>query len=103
MRFSIQASRAGPDGRSPAALAAVVPRDAAVAMVHLVMTVALVLCIIIAATALSIGGAFAQSPSRVSDPDAGLVMMLMIGAIAVMCALSAIAVRFTGRTRHHAK
>lgn len=74
-------------------------RPASPALLHLLMTVGLILSIVVAATAVSIGAAGAQSMRNVSQPDTGLVLTLMLLAIGVMGALSALAVRLAGRSR----
>jgi hypothetical protein len=70
------------------------------ARVQLVMTGALVACIAVAATAVSMGFARAQGVAGIAEPDTGLVVALMVAAIGIMGALSAVAVRFAGRQRH---
>jgi hypothetical protein len=63
------------------------------------MTAVLVLSIVVVATAVSIGAARAQEAPGTTYPDAGLVLALMLVAVGIMGALSAIAVRFAGRPR----
>jgi hypothetical protein len=67
--------------------------------IALMMSVALVISIVIVATAVSIGFASAQTLSAMSEPDTGLVLALLACAIGVMGVLSALAVRFAGRPR----
>lgn len=78
---------------------AVEAREAMPAILQLLMTAALILSIVIAATAVSVGAARAQSMRAVAQPDTGLVLMLMVIAIGVMGVLSALAVRIAGRSR----
>jgi hypothetical protein len=66
---------------------------------QLLMTAALIACIAVAATAVSIGYARAQGTSVGIEPHAGLMVALMVVAISVMGAVSAVAVRVVGRPR----
>ncbi len=66
---------------------------------QLVMAAALIGAIIVAAGAVSIGFARAQTPAAISEPDTGLVLALMAAAVGLMGGLSAIAVRLVGRPR----
>jgi hypothetical protein len=75
-------------------------RQASSIRVHLVMTIALSMAIAVAATAVSMGGASAQGAQVMTRPDTGLVLALLLVAVGVMGALSAVAVRLAGRTRH---
>jgi hypothetical protein len=75
-------------------------RQVSTARVQLVMTGALIASIAVAATAVSIGFARAQGVTAMAEPDTGLVVALMVAAVGIMGALSAIAVRFAGRPRH---
>lgn len=68
-------------------------------LLQLMMTAALIVSIIIAATAVSIGAADAQSIRGATRPDTGLVLMLMLLAIGAMGVLSALAVRVACRSR----
>jgi hypothetical protein len=74
-------------------------RRARRALVQLITGGALLLCTLIAVTAVSLGIARAQVIGSASDPDTGLVLALFAIAIAVMGLLSAAAVRFAGRPR----
>ncbi|HEX2215202.1 MAG TPA: hypothetical protein VHG27_00685 [Xanthobacteraceae bacterium] len=74
-------------------------RQASTARMHLYMTVALAASIVIAAIAVSMGVAGAQSVHAFPQPDTGLVLALMLAAVGVMGALSALAVRLAGRFR----
>jgi hypothetical protein len=67
--------------------------------VQLAMTLALAFAIAIAATAVSIGAARADTVQAITRPDTGLVLTLLIGAIGVIVALTAVAGRLTGRPR----
>ena len=69
------------------------------AVVQLILTVTLIVGIAAAAITVSIGFARAQTATGLSEPDTSLVIAMLAGAIAVMVALSALAVRFTGRPR----
>jgi hypothetical protein len=72
---------------------------ASTAVLHLLMSGALVAAILVAATAVSMGVADAQGLNTITHPDTGLVLGLMLCAVGVMGALSAVAVRFAGRSR----
>ena len=76
------------------------PRQAAMARLHLFIMMALTASIAVAATAVSIGVARAQGMHAMAQPDTSLVVALMVAAIGVMGGLSAIAMRFAGRSRH---
>lgn len=67
--------------------------------VQLYMTAALVLSILVAASAVSMGVARAQALPAVGQPDTGLVLALTLAAVGLMGALSALAVRIAGRPR----
>ena len=67
--------------------------------VHLVLTATLVLGLLVAATAVGMGIARAEDLNAIVRPDTGLMIGLMLVAIAVMCALSAAAVHFGNRSR----
>ena len=74
-------------------------RRASIAVVQLVASATLLASILIAATAISIGIAGAQALSGSVEPDASLVLALLVIAVALMGILSAAAVRFAGRPR----
>lgn len=74
-------------------------RHASTLHVQLVMTLALAFAIAVAATAVSIGAARAESVQAITRPDTGLVITLLIAAIGVIVALTAVAGRLTGRPR----
>jgi hypothetical protein len=59
----------------------------------------IVVAIMIAATAVSMGFARAQTLNAVAEPDTSLVLAMLAAAIGVMGALSAVAVRLVGRSR----
>jgi hypothetical protein len=67
--------------------------------VALIMSAALIACIVIVATTMSMGFARAQTLNAISEPDTGLVVAMLVGAIGVMGVLSALAVRLAGRPR----
>ena len=69
------------------------------AVVQLVASAALVASILIAGVVVSVGIAGAQSVATSVEPDAGLVLMLLAIAVAVMGILSAAAARLAGRPR----
>jgi hypothetical protein len=69
------------------------------APVALIMSAALIACIVIVATTMSMGFARAQTLNAISEPDTGLVLAMLAGAIGVMGLLSALAVRLAGRPR----
>jgi hypothetical protein len=66
---------------------------------QLVLTASLVLGLLVAATAVGMGIARAEDLNAIVRPDTGLMIGLMLVAIAVMCALSAAAVHFSNRSR----
>ena len=72
-------------------------------VMQLILTVTLVASIAAAATAVSMGFARAQTAAGTSDPNTSLVLAMLAGAIALMVALSALAVRVTGRPRQPAR
>jgi divalent metal cation (Fe/Co/Zn/Cd) transporter len=72
---------------------------ATMAVIQLVASATLLASILVAASAISIGIAGAQSLSAGGEPDASLVLTLLAIAVAVMGILSAAAVRFAGRPR----
>ena len=74
-------------------------RQDSTARLHLLMTIALVAAIAVAATAVSMGAARAQSVQAITRPDTGLIVALLAAAIGVMGILSAFAVRIAGRPR----
>jgi hypothetical protein len=74
-------------------------RRASIAVIQLVASAALLASILIAATAISIGIAGAQSLGASVEPDASLVLALLVIAVTLMGILSAVAVRFAGRPR----
>ena len=74
-------------------------RLAAAALMNLAMSGALMLAILVAATAVTMGVADAQALNGMAQPDTGLVLGLMLCAVGVMGALSAVAMRFAGRSR----
>jgi predicted lysophospholipase L1 biosynthesis ABC-type transport system permease subunit len=53
----------------------------------------------IAATAISVGLANAQTLHAIAEPDTELMLAMLAAAVAVMGALSAAAVRLAGRSR----
>lgn len=59
----------------------------------------IVIAIMIAATAVSMGFARAQTLNAIAEPDTGLVLAMLAAAIGVMGGLSAVAVRLAGRSR----
>lgn len=63
------------------------------------LSAAIVVCIMIAAAAVSMGFARAQTLNAVAEPDTGLVLAMLAAAIGVMGVLSAAAVRLAGRSR----
>ena len=63
------------------------------------MSAGLLVCISVLAISMSVGFARAQSQQAMGEPDTGLVITLLVIAIAVMGLLSAAAVRFAGRPR----
>ena len=72
---------------------------ASIAVIQLVASATLLVSILIAATAISIGLAGAQGLSTSVEPDASLVLALLVIAVTLMGILSAAAVRFAGRSR----
>jgi hypothetical protein len=74
-------------------------RRASIAVIQLVASATLLASILIAATAISIGFAGAQALSASVEPDASLVLALLVIAVALMGILSAAVVRFAGRPR----
>jgi divalent metal cation (Fe/Co/Zn/Cd) transporter len=74
-------------------------RGTSPALLQLLMAAALIVSIVIAATAVSIGAASAQSVRAMTQPDTSLVLMLMLLAIGVMGVLSALAVKLASRSR----
>lgn len=81
-----------------AAISVARDRSAKQALVELAMNAALIGATITAALALGIDLARAATAS-VSEPDTGLVIALLVAAVAAMVALSAAAVRIVGRPR----
>ncbi len=75
------------------------PNTVQTVRMQVLATLALVFSIMVAATAVSMGVARAQGVHAMNEPDTGLVIALMIGAIGIMGALSAVAVRLVGRPR----
>lgn len=69
------------------------------ACVQLVLTVCLVVGLLVAASAITVGIAQAETLEVIVRPDTGVMVALMLAAIAVMCALSAAAVHFGNRSR----
>jgi hypothetical protein len=74
-------------------------RRASIAVIQLVASATLLASILIAATAISIGIAGAQALGASVEPDASLVLALLVIAVALMGILSAAVVRFAGRPR----
>lgn len=74
-------------------------RLAAAALMNLAMSGALMAAILVAAGAVSMGVADAQGLNAMTQPDTGLVLGLMLCAVGVMGALSAVAMRLAGRSR----
>lgn len=74
-------------------------RRHSMAFVQLALTLSLVAGLLIAATAISMGIANAEDLGAIVRPDAGLMIGMMVVAVAVMCALSAAAVHLGNRTR----
>ena len=74
-------------------------RRASIAVIQLVASATLLASILIAATAISIGIAGAQALSASVEPDASLVLALLVIAVALMGILSAAVVRHAGRRR----
>lgn len=73
-------------------------RRRSTAALELAMTAFLVAAIVAAALALGFSSARAATVYA-AEPDAGLVLALLVAAIAVMVALSAVTARFVGRSR----
>ena len=74
-------------------------RRLATACVQLGLTVVLVFGLLVSATVVSIGIANAEDLGALVRPDTGVMIGLMVVAIAAMCALSAAAVHFGNRSR----
>lgn len=73
-------------------------RRRSAALLELAVTAFLLAAII--ATALALGIDFARAATvYAAEPDVGLVLALLVAAVAVMVALSAAAVRFASRSR----
>jgi hypothetical protein len=82
-------ARLEPAGRAPAAFGPLI--------ISAALSATLVVCIMIAAAAVSM--ARAQTLNAIAEPDTSLVVAMLIAAIGVMGALSAVAVRLAGRFR----
>ena len=92
-RAEITPTRLRPSERRPVSIAS------GALILSATLSALIVVCILIAATAVSAGFARAQSLNAMTEPDSGLVLAMLVTAIGVMGALSAVAVRLAGRSR----
>lgn len=74
-------------------------RRLSMACMQFVLTLSLLFGLLVAVTAISMGIANAEDIGAIVRPDTGLMIGMLVVAVALMCALSAAAVRLVSRSR----